>query len=76
MGDPLNALTKIVRDILSIGGIAGVVAIVITVTICARYIQNGAEPIPEVLSFALTTIIGFYFGTGVGKSSSNASTST
>jgi len=57
--------TSIIRHMLSVGGIAGLIGVIITGTICARYFQNGAEPIPEVLAYALSTIIGFYFGTGV-----------
>jgi uncharacterized membrane protein YfcA len=60
-------LNKVMGDILSVGGIAGLVAIIITLSICARYVQNGPEPIPEVLTYALTTIIGFYFGVGIAK---------
>jgi hypothetical protein len=49
--------------LLAIGGVAGVIAIMITAAILYRYIENGpAEQIPEVLSHALTTILGFYFG--------------
>ena len=64
---------RILRDILTVGGIAGMIAIIITVTICARYIQYGAEPIPDILTYALATIIGFYFGTGITKASEAAS---
>ena len=57
-----NTILQVVRDILTVGGIAGIVAITITVTICWRYAVHGAEPIPEVLSHALTVVLGFYFG--------------
>jgi len=50
---------------MSVGGIAGLIAIIITVSICIRYVQNGAEEIPDVLTHALMAIIGFYFGAGV-----------
>lgn len=62
-------LNKILRDVLTVGDIAGVIALVITISICVRYVQYGAEPIPEVLTYALSTIIGFYFGAGVSKAS-------
>jgi uncharacterized membrane protein YfcA len=58
---------RMLRDILTVGGIAGVIAIVITGAICYRYVLSGAEPIPEVLTYSLTTIIGFYFGTHVQR---------
>ena len=53
--------------LLSVGGIAGLIALGITLSICVRYVQNGAEEIPQVLTYALTTILGFYFGTGVAR---------
>jgi uncharacterized membrane protein YfcA len=56
-----------IHSILTIGGIAGAIAMMITVTICARYFMHGAEEIPQILTYALSTIIGFYFGTGVSK---------
>jgi hypothetical protein len=52
---------------LSVGGIAGVIGIIITGTICARYFAHGPEEVPQILTYSLTTIIGFYFGTGVAK---------
>ena len=30
------------------------------------------DPIPEVLTYSLTTIIGFYFGTGISEGSRKA----
>jgi hypothetical protein len=45
--------------------ISGVLAIMIAGSICFRYVMHGAEPIPDVLTYALSTIIGFYFGAGV-----------
>jgi hypothetical protein len=60
-------LTKALESILTFGGIAGVIGILITGTICARYIKHGPEKIPEILTHALTTIIGFYFGTAAPK---------
>jgi hypothetical protein len=62
-------MQELIAKILTVGGIAGVIAIAITVTICARYFQHGPEEIPQILTYSLTTIIGFYFGTGVAKPS-------
>lgn len=67
--------------VLAVGGIAGVIALLITLAILFRYVQHGpGEQIPEVLSHALTTILGFYFGTNAiaaGRGASNgASTRT
>jgi len=55
--------------VLSIGGIAGLLAVFITASICIRYIFHGSEEIPQILTYSLSTIIGFYFGTGVAKPS-------
>jgi hypothetical protein len=51
--------------IMQIGGIA--IALLITITICWMSLVSMAEP-PEILKSALTVILGFYFGTQVGKS--------
>jgi uncharacterized membrane protein YfcA len=61
----MNYFVEMLRDILSFGGISGVLALIITVTICVRYFKHGNEEIPQILTYALTSIIGFYFGTGV-----------
>lgn len=45
--------------LLEFGGIAGVIAIVITLTICYIYIFKTGGAVPPVLSTALTTILGF-----------------
>jgi len=58
----MNWIVKLTAQILSVGGIAGVIGIIITGTICARYFAHGPEEIPQILTYSLTTIIGFYFG--------------
>jgi hypothetical protein len=58
--------TSLAGRVLQIGGISGVIAFVMTVTICYLAITNGT-PIPDVLSNALTTILGFYFGVGINE---------
>jgi hypothetical protein len=60
---------ELLTRILTVGGIAGVIALAITITICYRYAMHGPEEIPQILTYSLTTIIGFYFGTGVAKPS-------
>jgi hypothetical protein len=54
---------------IQFAGISGIIAIMITATIC--YITvNGTKPdegLPKTLELALTTILGFYFGTAVQK---------
>ena len=61
----LQAIVRIVVGFLSVGGIAGIVAIMITIAMCKRYMVDGDQNFPEVMKYALTTIIGFYFGTAV-----------
>jgi uncharacterized membrane protein YfcA len=58
----MNWLEKVVLRILSVGGIAGVIGIIISGSICARYFMHGPEEVPQILTYSLTTIIGFYFG--------------
>ena len=56
------------EKILTLGGIAGGLALVITVTICyLTVVTKGEVKFPEVLSNALTMILGFYFGTKAQK---------
>lgn len=63
---------KIVENVLTVGGIAGLIALIITGAICGRYYTHGPEDIPQILTYSLTTIIGFYFGAGVtGKIKAN-----
>jgi hypothetical protein len=72
MGAPMANITtesfRFLRQLLGIGGVAGLIALGIAAAICVRYVQYGNEQIPQVLSYALTTIIGFYFGASVRSS--------
>lgn len=63
--------------------VAAVIAVVITLAICAivlvsLFTRSGptAIDIPDVLSAALTTILGFYFGSRAGKASESEVEST
>jgi hypothetical protein len=58
-------LGRLVDKLLSVGGMAGVLALIITTSICYRYVRSGDQVFPEVMTYALTTILGFYFGTAV-----------
>ena len=58
-----DAGERILSALLTVGGVAGLIALTITASLCVRYLKNGPEEPPEVLKFALTAIIGFYFGT-------------
>jgi hypothetical protein len=51
-------------------GISGVIAIIITATICYLIVSRPDPKIPELLAHSLTLILGFYFGTTVRKAAS------
>jgi hypothetical protein len=47
--------------------VSGAIAILVTLTICYLVIRQPSGQVPEVLSAALTMILGFYFGSQVAK---------
>lgn len=49
--------------ILQVVGVSGIIAVLITLTIC--YLALRGTQIPDILSNAVTTILGFYFATSV-----------
>ena len=50
----------------SVGGTAAALALIITITICARcYFQPSLGDPPPLLSHSLSVILGFYFGSRV-----------
>jgi uncharacterized membrane protein YfcA len=53
--------------IISTGGISGTIAIIIVAAIAGRYFMRGPEEVPQILCYALSTILGFYFGSGVSE---------
>ena len=55
--------SSIFREIVKSGGTTSIVAICITLVICYLAIQR--FEIPEILGHALTTILGFYFGSKI-----------
>lgn len=52
----------IVLAIETLGGMAGIIGLVITGTIVYILAVNPTAEVPQILSAALTTILGFYFG--------------
>ena len=63
---PPSALEALARYTFSLSGVAAIIALLITVTIC--YLVIGAKTeVPGILANALTTILGFFFGSEVGK---------
>ena len=63
---PVGAPEAIARYIFSPNGVSAIIALMITVTICYLIIGTSVK-IPDILANALTTIIGFFFGSAVGK---------
>jgi len=51
----------------SLGGIAGIIGLIVTLTIVYLVIREPKAEIPQILSTALTAILGFYFGSKVSK---------
>jgi hypothetical protein len=60
-----DALFKLIDNIQTTGGVAGLIAIGITLTLCIVYGRDptNQQDLGKALVYALTTIIGFYFGT-------------
>jgi apolipoprotein N-acyltransferase len=59
-----------VENVLDVGGIAGVVAIVMVLTVCALSIVKQNLVLPELWQPAILAIIGFYFGTKTSQTRS------
>ncbi len=57
-------LSSLIEDF---GGVAGIIGLMITVTIVYILINDPKAEVPQILSAALTTILGFYFGTKSSK---------
>jgi hypothetical protein len=63
----IQAIVRVLEGLLSVGGIAGIIAIIITIAMCKRYMVDGDQQFPEIMKYALATILGFYFGTGISR---------
>ena len=57
----------VVSILESLGGITGIIGLVITFTIVWLLVNDPKAEVPQLLSAALTTILGFYFGTKISK---------
>jgi hypothetical protein len=63
MATELTGFWRVIDKLQTVGGVAAILAVGITATICARYLlHEQVEDVPPVLSNALSTILGFYFG--------------
>lgn len=51
----------------SLGGVSGVIGLIVTLTIVYLLVHDPKAEIPQILSTALTAILGFYFGSKAGK---------
>lgn len=60
-----------IDNILSVGGISGFLAVMIVAAIGGRYFFHGPEEVPPILAYALSTIIGFYFGAGISRAAAD-----
>jgi hypothetical protein len=53
-------------DLFGLGPVAGIIALLITLTLCGLILKGVTDP-PQILSAALTSILGFYFGSKVAS---------
>ncbi len=72
---PSNPLIGLLRELFAVGGAPAVIAIAITATICWLAISPNGKAAPDILGHALTTILGFYFGSKVASKSTRSSES-
>jgi len=64
------AALRALQNVFSFNAIAGMIAIALTATIITlifRSADPGNVKVPEILANSLTTILGFYFGSQVGR---------
>lgn len=60
---PKGRFEIMMNYLISTKGVSAVVAILIALTICLTIVSEPERKIPEVLTNALTIIIGYFFGT-------------
>lgn len=60
MNEIVRGPFRVVERLQSTGGVSAVLATMITVSLCVRYIMHGPEEhTPEYLTHAFATILGF-----------------
>ena len=60
---------RVIDRLVGLGGMSGLIGLGITATICYLTVSgHGETKIPDVLSNALTMVLGFYFGSKAGAS--------
>lgn len=57
---------KLISRILQVAGVPGVIAVLITITICSLALRQ--QQVPDILGHALTVILGFYFAASIYES--------
>jgi hypothetical protein len=73
---PSKESRGMLREVLSVGGVPALIALIITITICYLVTARGLNQVPDVLSNALSIILGFYFGSKVAKDHSKDTVNT
>jgi hypothetical protein len=67
----VSTIGDVLQSVIELGGIAGiiagVIAILITLTCCYMTVTRSGFDVPVPLGNALTMILGFYFGTSIHK---------
>ena len=65
-----QGIWHVIDRLQTAGGVASVLAVVIAVSICLRYVlYKDLVEVPPVLSNSRSVIIGFYFGSKTVRSS-------
>jgi hypothetical protein len=64
-----KVILRFLDNFQSAGGVAGTLALSIAITLCVVYWRDPAnnQDIQKALIYALTSILGFYFGTSSAK---------
>ena len=57
-----SRLAEALQDAVQFFGVAGIIAVIITATVCWLAIKHTYNDIPAGLTAALSSILGFYFG--------------
>ena len=65
IGDP--ALLRAFRSLFGVGAVSGIIALAMTAAIIIILSRHPEAHVPDILANALTTILGFYFGSQVNR---------
>lgn len=59
---PGGSIRGLVRGFVSLGGFAGLIALLIAASICGAYVRSPGTEVPDFLAHILTSFISFYMG--------------